>query len=324
MKTIRWGIIGCGDVTEKKSGPGLQKADGSSLVAVMRRDSEKAADYAKRHNVPRWYDDAQKLIDDPEVDAIYIATPPSSHMEYTLKAATAGKPVYCEKPLAISSEESKRMISFCKEKGVPLFSAYYRRALPKFLKIKNLLDSGMLGDIRYVHVSIHQSISEADKQNGGSWRVRPEISGGGLILDVGSHALDLLDWYFGPIKEAQGFTENQSKTYAAEDIVSGSWKHENNVMGSCILCFNTFKDEDKTIICGSKGELSYSVFANEEPILIRTKEGEQTIEVDKPPQHIAQPMIQTVVNELLGKGVCLSTGESGSRTDWVMEKLQGK
>jgi len=324
MKMIRWGIIGCGDVTEKKSGPGLQKAENSSLVAVMRRNSEKAADYAKRHNVPRWYDDAQKLIDDPEVDAIYIATHPNSHMEYTIKAAEAGKPVYCEKPLAISSEESKRMTSFCKEKGVPFFSAYYRRALPKFLKIKALLDSGVIGEIRYVHVAMHQSIAEVDKHGGGSWRVRPEISGGGLILDVGSHALDILDWFFGPIKEAQGLSENQSKTYAAADIVSGSWKHENNVMGSGVFCFNTYKDDDKTTIYGSKGELSYSVFANYEPILISTKEGEQTIEVSKPPEHIAQPLIQTVVNELLGKGVCPSTGESGSRTDWVMEKLQGK
>ena len=324
MKTIRWGIIGCGNVTEKKSGPGLQKAEGSSLVAVMRRNSEKAADYAKRHNVPRWYDDAQKLIDDPEVDAIYIATHPSSHMEYTLKVAEAGKPVYCEKPLAISSEDSKMMTAFCKEKGVPFFSAYYRRALPKFLKIKALLDSGIIGEIRYVHVAMHQSLLEADKQEERSWRVNPELSGGGLILDVGSHALDLLDWYFGPIKEAQGFTENQSKAYAAEDIVSGSWKHANNVLGSGIFCFNTFKDEDKTIICGSKGELSYSVLSLEEPIYIRTEKGEQTIAVDKAPEHVAQPLIQTVVNELLGKGSCPSTGESGSRTDWVMEKLQGK
>jgi len=324
MRTIRWGIIGCGDVTEKKSGPGFQKAEGSSLVAVMRRNSEKAADYAKRHNVPRWYDDAQKLIDDPEVDAIYIATHPNSHMEYTIKVAEAGKPVYCEKPLGVSSEESERMTSFCKEKGVPLFSAYYRRALPKYLKIKALLDSGIIGEIRYVHVSMHQSIAEVDKQGGGTWRVDPIQSGGGRFLDVGSHALDLVDWYCGPIKEAQGFAENQSKTYAADDIVSGSWKHENDVMGSGIFCFNTYKDEDKTIICGSKGELSYSVLAIAEPIHIRTEKGEQTLAVDKAPEHVAQSLIQTVVNELLGKGTCPSTGESGSRTDWVMEKLQGK
>ena len=84
-KPIRWGIIGCGDVTEVKSGPGLQKADGSQLVAVMRRDAEKARDYAKRHNVPRAYGDAQELIDDPEVDAVYVATPPGSHAEYAIR-----------------------------------------------------------------------------------------------------------------------------------------------------------------------------------------------------------------------------------------------
>ena len=324
MKTIRWGIIGCGDVTEKKSGPGLQKAEGSSLVAVMRRDGEKAADYAKRHNVSRWYDDAQKLIDDPEVDAIYIATHPNSHMEYTLKAAEAGKPVYCEKPLGVSSEESKKMVSFCKEKEIPFFSAYYRRALPKYLKIKELLESGIIGEIRYVHVAMHQSIAEEDKQGGGSWRVDPKLSGGGRFLDVGSHALDLVDWYCGPIKEAQGFALNQSKTYAASDIVSGSWKHENDVLGSGIFCFNTDRDEDKTIIRGSLGELSYSVLSIEDPIHIRVDNEELTLLVDKAPEHVAQPLIQTVVNELLGKGTCPSTGESGSRTDWVMEKLQGK
>ncbi len=324
MRTIRWGIIGCGDVTEKKSGPGLQKANGSSLVAVMRRNSEKAADYARRHNVPRWYDDAQKLIEDPEVDAIYIATHPNTHMEYTLKAAAAGKPVYCEKPLAMSSEQSKRMVSFCKEKGIPFFSAFYRRALPKYLKIKEMLDSGIIGEIRYVQVTIFQSIPEEDKRDGGSWRVKPELSGGGRFLDVGSHALDLVDWLCGPIKEAQGFSENQSKTYAAEDIVSGSWKHENNILGSGLFCFNTYKNEDKTTICGSKGELSYSVSSIEEPIYLRTEAGEQSLAVDKEPEHVAQPLIQTVVNELLGKGTCPSTGESGSRTDWVMEKLQGK
>ena len=100
MKTIRWGIIGCGNVTEVKSGPGFQKAKNSALVAVMRRNGALAEDYARRHNVPRWTDDAQALIDDPEVDAVYVATPPAFHIEYTIQAARAGKPVYVEKPLA--------------------------------------------------------------------------------------------------------------------------------------------------------------------------------------------------------------------------------
>src|SRR5690554_6383941 len=102
MHTIKWGIIGCGNVTEQKSGPAFQKLPGSSLVAVMRRDGDKAADYAKRHGVDRWYDDAGDLIKDPNVDAIYIATPHSSHLEYTLLAAKAGKSIYCETPLGLS------------------------------------------------------------------------------------------------------------------------------------------------------------------------------------------------------------------------------
>lgn len=324
MDTIRWGIIGCGDVTEKKSGPGLQKAEGSSLVAVMRRNGEKAADYARRHNVPRWYDSAQDLIDDPAVNAIYIATPPSSHMQYTLMAAQAGKSVYCEKPLAISSEESQKMVEACSKHGVKFFSAYYRRALPKYLKIKSLLDSGAIGEVRYTNISIHQIISEKDRSQNVSWRVRPEISGGSLILDVGSHALDLLDWLLGPITDAQGYGVNQTGYYTPDDVITGSWKHANNVVGSGIFCFNTYKQKDTTILCGSKGELCYSAFDLDKPIFLKTAEGEQIIEVPTAPEHVAQPLIQTVVDDLLGKGTCPSTGESGARTDWVLEKLQGK
>ncbi|MGE4455263.1 MAG: Gfo/Idh/MocA family protein, partial [Sphaerochaeta sp.] len=156
MQQIRWGIIGCGDVTEVKSGPGFQKAEGSQLVAVMRRNAEKAADYAKRHHVDTWYDDAIKLIEDPRVDAVYIATHPDTHRSYTLLAAEKGKPVYCEKPLGYSYEQSKEMVEYCKQQGVPLYSAYYRRALPKFLKIKELVDNGILGEIRAVHIEMLQ------------------------------------------------------------------------------------------------------------------------------------------------------------------------
>lgn len=149
MTTIRFGIIGCGNVTEVKSGPGFQKADQSALVAVMRRNGDLAQDYARRHGVPRWYTDAQALIDDPEVDVVYVATPPGSHLEYTLAAARAGKPVYVEKPMALNGAECDRMLAACREAQVPLYVAYYRRALPRFLKVKELLEAGAIGDIRY-------------------------------------------------------------------------------------------------------------------------------------------------------------------------------
>src|SRR5438067_5233611 len=152
-------MIGCGDVTEVKSGPGFQKAAHSRLVAVMRRNGALARDYAERHGVPRWYDDAESLVADPEVDAVYVATPPSSHEEYTLLAARAGKPVYVEKPMARDHAECVAMIDACRAAGVPLFVAYYRRALPRFLKIKELIESGAIGEVRFVAITLYKTLT---------------------------------------------------------------------------------------------------------------------------------------------------------------------
>lgn len=324
MQQIRWGMIGCGSVTEVKSGPGFQKAEGSSLVAVMRRNGELAADYARRHGVPKHYDDAQALIDDPEVDAIYLATPPNSHYDYALRAAAAGKPVYCEKPMGLNAEQSRKMVEACKEAGVPLFCAYYRRALPKYLQVKELIDSGHLGPVRSVHILMQQTIKEEDYKDGGIWRVNPEISGGGKFHDVGSHALDLIDWLLGPIAEANGEGLNQSRTYRADDVVYGRFRTESGVAGTGQWCFNTFKDDDRTEILFEKGKLTYSVLDIAAPLFLETEAGVQSIAVSAPPMHVAQPLIQTVVNHLLGKGVCDSTGESALRTDIILEKLAGK
>src|SRR6266508_4340624 len=125
MKRVKWGIIGCGDVTEVKSGPAFNKVSNSELVAVMRRDGEKAKDYALRHNVSKWYTDAEKLINDADVNAIYIATPPSSHEEYAMKAFMAGKPVYVEKPMALDAPSANRMAKAAKEKKYKLVVAHY-------------------------------------------------------------------------------------------------------------------------------------------------------------------------------------------------------
>ncbi len=200
MKTIRWGMIGAGDVTEVKSGPAFYKARNSALVAVMRRNGDLAKDYAERHNVPRWYDDANALINDPDVDAIYIATPPYVHQEYTLKAATAGKPVYVEKPMAMNHDECLTMIEACKAAGVGLWVAFYRRMLPRFRKIKELVDSGAIGEVRSVTTAMYRPPHPGEMNvNDLAWRVQPEYAGGGIFVDVGVHTLDFLDYLLGPI-----------------------------------------------------------------------------------------------------------------------------
>jgi predicted dehydrogenase len=320
MRTIRWGIIGVGDVTEVKSGPGFYKARNSALVAVMRRNGDLAKDYAQRHNVPRWYDDADALINDPEVDVVYIATPPYAHKDYTLKAARAGKPVYVEKPMAMNFAECQTMVEACKEAGVPLWVAYYRRMMPRFLKIKELVDTGAIGEVRSVTTTLYQPPREDEMDaNNLPWRVLPEYAGGGKFVDLSVHTLNFLDYVFGAIRGVRGFATNQAKLYPAEDQVVGTFMYESGVVGTGVWCFNSARSIDQNTITGTKGTLTFSTFATEPPVLT-TENGTQEIPVEHP-AHVHQPLIQTIVVELNGQGKCPSTGESGARTTWVTDQL---
>jgi predicted dehydrogenase len=323
MRVIRWGMIGCGDVTEVKSGPGFQKADYSSLVAVMRRNGSLARNYAERHHVPRWYDNADALIRDTGVDAVYIATPPSSHKQYTIMSATAGKPVYAEKPMALNFGECQEMIEKCRSARVPLLVAYYRRALPRFLKIKALVDSGAIGDVRFVSVTLYQPTAPEDLASETlPWRVVPEIAGGGRFVDLASHTLDFLDYTLGPIVEVQGQASNQAGKYRAEDMVTGTFRFASGVQGTGTWCFSAYDKFDVTEIVGDKGKISFSTFGAE-PVKLIT--GMDVVEhAFDYPQHIEQPLIQTVVDELNGIGKCPSTGETAARTSWVMDRMLGR
>jgi len=318
MKSVRWGIIGCGNVTEVKSGPGFQKANGSELAAVMRRDAALAQDYARRHAVPRWYSDAQALIDDPEVDAVYIATPPDSHHTYTLAAARAGKPVYVEKPMALNAAQCQEMIDACQAAGVPVFVAYYRRALERFLKARELVQSGAIGEPRFVEVMLTLPLQISSREQL-PWRVRPEIAGGGIFVDLASHILDYLDYVLGPVKLAHGFARNQAGAYPAEDIVSAAFEFESGVQAVGTWCFNSFESSDRITFVGSQGKVSLSAF-DASPVLYETNDNREVYDIPTPP-HIQQPLIQQAVDELLGRGACVSTGSSAIRTTRVMEGL---
>ncbi len=322
IKEVCWGIIGAGNVCEVKSGPALQLANNSKLIAVMRRNSEKAKDFALRHHVRKWYDNVDELIHDPNVNAIYVSTPPNSHKEYTLKAAAAGKPVYVEKPMARSHQECISMVNACNKANVNLYVAYYRRALPNILKVKEIIDSDIIGDVRLVNIKLQKPLHSEIVGLNDNWRINPEIAGGGYFYDLASHQLDALDFLLGPIKEAQGYALNQSNNYLAEDITVGSFLFEKNVVGHGVWAFNTCHSSniELTTIVGSKGQVSFPFFGDHSVVL----------EVDGKPKeafhfniskHIQLPLIQTVVDDILGNGKCISTGKSASRTNWVMEKI---
>lgn len=323
--TIRWGIIGCGDVTEVKSGPALQKARGSQLVAVMRRNGQLAADYAKRHGVPRWYDDVRALVNDREVDAVYVATPPGAHLEGTLLAAAAGKPVYVEKPMARNTRECDAMIAACAAAGQKLFVAYYRRALPRFVKAKELLESGAIGSLTGLS---HRFASPGHAGTGvvahggppqPSWRTNVPVSGGGLLLDLGSHALDLLDFFGGALQDVCGHAACIASPGEVEDTVALTFRTSSRVPGTATYNFASHVREDVMELTGAAGRLSFSVFGHE-PLRLETARGVAQFEFPAP-AHIAQPLIQTVVDDLLGRGRCPSTGETARRTSAVMDRV---
>lgn len=319
MDSVRWGIVGCGDVTEVKSGPALQKVEGSQLVAVMRRDAEKAADYARRHGVPRWYDDARRLIDDPEVDAVYVATPPGMHEQYALLVCAAGKPCYVEKPMARNAAEAQRMTGAFAAAGIPLFVAYYRRALPRFVKAKEILVSGALGGLR----QITYRYSDRQQANAPSepipWRLQAEQSGGGLFLDLGSHALDLLDFFLGPLSHVQGDAANRAGQYAVEDYITLSFETADGVPGAASWDFASDRREDEFVFTGDRGELRLSCFGSE-PVCVRHADG-RTEAFDLPnPPHVQQPLLQTVVDVLRGvRAEAPSMGVSALRTQRILD-----
>ena len=325
MKEIYWGFIGCGEVTERKSGPAFNLIEGSSVVAVMSRSSEKASSYAKRHNIPRWYTDAQSLINDPQVNAVYIATPPSSHATYAIMAMKAGKPAYVEKPLAASYLDCQRVMRISAETGVPCFVAYYRRNLPYFNKVRDLLAEGTIGKV--INVQIRFSVPPRDLDYNSTclpWRVQRDIAGGGYFYDLAPHQIDLLQELFGPIVHVSGFHANRGGLYQTEDTVSASFAFQEGMPGSGSWCFVGHESArtDQIELIGEKGRICFSVFTYN-PIILQTSNGKQEISIPNP-QHVQLPLIEQVVRHLQGNEICSSDCISATSVNWVMDRILGK
>jgi predicted dehydrogenase len=316
MHPVRWGIIGCGDVTEVKSGPGFQKAAGSALVAVMRRDVARAHDYARRHGVPRVHERAADLIADPEVDAVYIATPPSSHCTLALATAAAGKRCLVEKPMALNHAECLRMVQAFASRDLPLWVAYYRRALPRFTLVRDLLGAGTIGRITSVHVHVLAPLTAGAAST--TWRFDPAIAGAGLFFDLGSHCFDLLDFVLGPISDAWGASANTAAAYDAEDVTAASFAFRGGMLGTGLWNFNASRSVDRLTFEGSEGSLVTPIFSDAD-VVVRRKDNE-AVHAPRNPPHVHQPLIQAIVDELGGGPPAPSTGESAARTAWVMDR----
>ena len=315
---VRWGILGCGDVTERKCGPGLQKASGSQLAAVMRRDAAKAEDYAKRHNVPFWTSDADALINRPDVDIVYIAAPPGAHLELALRVCAAGKPCCVEKPMARSAVESVAMLDAFQRAGLPLFVAFYRRGMERFTLARDLLGQGRLGTLTGISYTFKAPRQPDLNPANLPWRLNAADAGAGLFYDLGSHALDILDFFLGPLENVSGHTANHGSPYDVEDTVAMSF----TAMGTPGVArwnFAAFETRDEIELEGTEGKLTLSCFGVE-PVRLETRAGVEQFPVE-PPAHVHQPLIQTIVDEMRGLGKCPSTAASALRTMRVMDAV---
>ncbi len=318
---VRWGIIGAGDVCEKKSGPGLYKAPGSRLTAITKRSEEAARDFAARHNVGRWYTDPERLIHDPEVDVVYVATPPHLHRQFAEAAMNAGKSVLVEKPMATSAVDCDAMIECARANGVSLWVAYYRRGLQKFIDIKDALDSGAIGTPNSVIVEFSQN---RDRYSGSGdnelWRVNPESAGAGIVADMGSHMLDLVDWFLGPLSSVHAVAVNRAGDYDAEDVVTAAFTTGGPAVGAAIWDFSGRMEVDRTVIRGSEGTIEFSTF-DDAPARL-TKDGVTVEMVRRPfPEHVHQPLIELILEEIRGGAPAPTTATSGARTNRVLDAL---
>lgn len=325
IRKIRWGFIGCGEVTEKKSGPAFSEIEGSEVVAVMSRSAEKARSYAERHAVPRWYTDPQSLVDDADVNAVYIATPPSTHATYAIMAMKSGKAVYVEKPMASNYEDCCRINRISEKTGVPCFVAYYRRYLPYFGKVRALVAEGAVGKV--VNVQIRFAVPPRDldyNKTNLPWRVQADIAGGGYFYDLAPHQIDLLQEMFGPIIEAEGMTANRGGLYETEDSVSACFRFANGLPGSGSWCFVAHESakEDRIDIIGDKGSLSFSVFTYQ-PIVLQNTEGRQEFVIENPP-YVQLPLIRLVVEHLQNRAICQCDCVSATPVNWVVDRILGK
>lgn len=321
QKPIRWGIIGCGDVTEVKSGPPYQNTEGFELVAVMRRNAEKAKDYAKRHGIGKYYSDADDLINDDEVDAVYIATPPDSHKQYALAVAEAGKPCCIEKPMAPSYKESLTIYEAFRLKGLPLFVAYYRRTLPRFLKVKEWLDEKAIGEVRHIRWFLGKPPSEMDLSAAYNWRTDAKVAPAGYFDDLASHGLDLFAYLLGDFETVCGIAINQQGLYSAKDAISSVWMHTNGITGEGTWNFGCDRTEDVVEIYGSTGSISFAIFEEKEVVLQNEKGTEKHI--IEHPKHVQQFHVASLQEYFFKGRTHPSTGKTALHTSWVMDKILG-
>lgn len=297
MKDIVWGMIGCGDVTEVKNGPGLYLAENSRLKAVTNRTISKACSWVMRHGHGEVYSDVEAIFNDPEIDIVYIATTPDMHMEYAIRCAEAGKHCLIEKPLALNYEEGLKIKEAFDKAGRNAYVAFYRRSLNRFNKVSELVREGTIGKLQAVNaIRYVKPVRQPE-----AWRMKPEISGGNIFTETEIHVLDYIYSILGEAKSCSWVKNTFDSDSREFDALSMSVMFESGVIGSGQWLYNCQTEEDRVELIGDKGIIRFEFFNNASPVYVITSSG--TVEyIIKDSDNVGRNMEQEIVNELNGKG----------------------
>lgn len=312
-RVLTWGIIGCGDVVEHKSGPSILQSGRSRISGAMRRNPDAARPFCEANGIGLCTDDASAVLN--ICDIAYIATPPCFHKEYVLQAAAAGKHVLVEKPMGLSAAEDEEMIAACNASGVKLFTAYYRRFHLHAIKMKELIDGGHIG--RPLLAQIDFAVGEKCGLDW-SWRLTPAINGGGLYVDVVSHRIDLLFHLLGPMEKASGFALRNKKS-GTEQAVSGSIQLQNGATASVCGDFASGGFRDIFTITGTKGRI-HTDHLDGHSFTFTAGEKSETFRFEKDPcPH--RELIRRIERVLLDGEPERLAGGTGIHTDQVLDVI---
>lgn len=319
---VRWGLVGCGDIAEKRVAAALASAKGSALVAVARRRADLAAEFAARHGAKRWHADWRDLLEDDDVDAVYIATPVNLHVEQAVAAAEAGKHVLCEKPMALSPAECERMLAAARSHGVRLGVAYYRHHYPIVARMRELIASGEIG--RPV-LAIVQAFEMFDPAPGHprAWLLKQDQAGGGPMFDFGCHRIEVLLDLLGPVATVRGFPVNvRFDNREVEDTCTAQLGFASGAQATLVVSHAALEPRDSLEIFGTTGSVHVDVL-NGGSVRIVAERGARD-EQHRPHPNLHQPLIEDFVDAIRNGREPAVTGEIGLAVARIVDAIYAK
>jgi len=314
--SLRWGLIGCGDIVRKRVAEALREGAGGELVSVSRGDESRLAACKDEVAAQKSFADWREQIADPEIDAVYIATPVSQHAEQAIAAAEAGKHVLCEKPMALDAASCDRMIEACRSAGVRLGVAYYRRFYPVVQRIAELLEAGAIGKVALAEIRAFERFNP-EPGSPRSWLIDPAQAGGGPLMDFGSHRLEVFWNLLGPFEIGDAELSQLAFERAVEDTALLRLRFESGARGILLVSHAPAEPQDSLDIYGTEGSLHVHVL-NDGDLRIVGPEGE---ELDRlPPHHnLHQPLVEDFIDAVETGREPVVDGALGRRIQALLE-----